>query len=76
MINLYSTKPSPGVFDLGITTGTLATTTQITIKYRIDQNGSTIMNVGEVADSAVDVTYSTKPILGTVYLGIGAGLLL
>ena len=31
------------------------------------------MNVRGVADTAVDVTYSTKPSLGTAYLGIGAG---
>ena len=31
------------------------------------------MNVRGVADTAVDVTYSTKPSPETVYLGIGAG---
>ena len=69
----YSTKPSPGVVDLGITTGALATTTKTTTQYRTDTNGSTVMGVGGVADSAVDVTYSTKPSPETVYLGIGAG---
>ena len=70
----YSTKPSPGVVDLGIITGALSLTIQTTTtKYRTDQNGSTVISIGGVADSAVDVTYSTKPNPETVYLRIGVG---
>ena len=67
----YSTKQSPGVVDLGITTGALVITAQTTTtKYRIDQNGLTVMNVRGVADSAIDVIYSTKP--DNKLLGVGS----
>ena len=76
MINLFNKTKSRSsrVRNNHRATGALAITTQTTTtKYRIDQNGSTVMNVRGVADTAVDVTYSTKPSLGTAYLGIGAG---
>ena len=69
----YSTKPSLGTAYLGIGAGAFIITNTITTKYNTTQNMGDmgkVMGVGGVADSAVDVIYSTKS--DNKLLGVGS----
>ena len=73
----YSTKPNEGNINLGIGAETLTTTTTTKeTTYGMGQNIGSVMGVGGVGDTAVDVTYSTKPNEGNINLGIGMLMLL